>query len=240
MLPATRAPVRPRVLLPESTTALPLEDEVRSLLERRRGGLVQVLGGPGSGKTTALRHLAAVLAPDDSVVLLDGAPAAGFETPDHTLTVYAGEERLEGRATLAVYRLAPWSEDEWIEYLLARHPHRCASVIGRLRAAADVASVPRVPELWTAVLDRLAADEGIRSAREALEAVLRYELPNQAVRLAVRAVCLDCVHRRGSPSVPEVAELRRHGCSARLLSLSRHEVVRLLVAAEQVVADLLS
>jgi uncharacterized protein YjbI with pentapeptide repeats len=240
MFPSTRAPVRPRVLLPQSTVALPLEDEVRSLLERRRGGLVQVLGGPGSGKTTALCHLAGVLGPDDPVVLLDGAPSAGFETSEHTLTIYASEERLDGRATVAVYHLAPWSEDEWIEYLLARHPHRCASVIGRLREAGDVGILPRVPELWAAVLDRLAADEGIRSVRKALEVILGRELPTSGQRLAVRSLCLRRVHNHGSLSAADAAEMRRHGCSNRLVALARHEIVRLFLASEQVAADLLS
>lgn len=241
MLPGQRAAVRPRVLLPESTTALPLEDEVRALLERRRGGLVQVLGGPGSGKTTALRHLAAVLSPLDPVVLLDGAPAAGFEAPEHTLTVYASVERLEGRAALAVYRLAPWQQDEWIEYLLARHPSRCASVVRRLReASSDAARLPRVPELWSVVLDRLAEDESIGSVREALASVLQQELSNPDVKRVARLACLHCVQGGGPVAPLDVAELWGYGCGDRLLNLLRHEAVQILLAAEKVAADLLA
>ena len=58
-----RAAVRPRVISPETGEAIRLEDEIGPMIEEGRGGLVVILGGPGSGKTTALRHLDAILPP---------------------------------------------------------------------------------------------------------------------------------------------------------------------------------
>ena len=54
MIQPERAPVRPRILAPESGAALPLEEEIIRLLEEPTAGLIQLVGPPGSGNTTAL------------------------------------------------------------------------------------------------------------------------------------------------------------------------------------------
>src|SRR5258708_6152811 len=71
MLEPGRAPVRPRVISPNTGETLLLEDEILSLLERGETGIVWLTGGPGSGKTTALAHLAAVLPASADVKFCD-------------------------------------------------------------------------------------------------------------------------------------------------------------------------
>jgi Mg-chelatase subunit ChlI len=66
MIELVRAPVKPRVLL-AGRDALPLEDEILSLLQAGKTGEVRLVGEAGSGKTTALQHLAAVLPPEAAV-----------------------------------------------------------------------------------------------------------------------------------------------------------------------------
>jgi hypothetical protein len=61
--PAEQVLIRPRVISPETGEAIPLADEVGRLMQDSRSGLVGLVGEPGSGKTMALRHLAAVLPP---------------------------------------------------------------------------------------------------------------------------------------------------------------------------------
>jgi ABC-type bacteriocin/lantibiotic exporter with double-glycine peptidase domain len=70
MIQPHRAPVTPRALLPETGAVLPLEEAVSSLA-RRSDGAIEIVGGPGSGKTTALAHLASVTPATQGVVFLD-------------------------------------------------------------------------------------------------------------------------------------------------------------------------
>src|SRR4051812_2008730 len=124
MLLPERAPVRPRVLTPGSGTALPLEDEVQALAAAGTRGVVHMIGSIGSGKTTALRHLAAVLPPSTPVrVAAESETDAGHGTD--CLVVRAASSPAAGPGVVN-YRLAPWGTDDLIEYLLVVHRDRCA------------------------------------------------------------------------------------------------------------------
>ncbi len=105
-LTAERARVRPRVISPETSEAIPLEDEIGTMIQAGRCGVFVIAGGPGSGKTTALRHLAAILPPwaNDHVRLVDqhdvpegpDAPAADWET------LKAAAVNATGQATMRI------------------------------------------------------------------------------------------------------------------------------------------
>src|ERR1044071_5084864 len=130
MIASQIAPVRPRVSLPTGGD-LPLDDEVRRFVDSGAAGVIAIYGPPGSGKTTALAHLAATI--PAGVTLVDADQARLMHVADRAvLFVYAAEAPLHIRH-LATYRLSPWSEDELIEYLLARHHEKCASVMKRIR-----------------------------------------------------------------------------------------------------------
>ena len=58
MLRPVQAPVRPRIVSPATGESLPLEDEVQVWLDKGGPYCLQIVGGPGSGKSTALAHLA--------------------------------------------------------------------------------------------------------------------------------------------------------------------------------------
>ena len=70
MIQPKRALVRPRVQLDGGAIAL-LEEEVGALVQECASGTVAILGSPGSGKTTALEHLAVVLPADGWCVFID-------------------------------------------------------------------------------------------------------------------------------------------------------------------------
>jgi energy-coupling factor transporter ATP-binding protein EcfA2 len=154
MIEPQRAPVRPRVVTPASGEVMPLDDEIASLVDRDVNGLVSVIGPDGSGKSTALRHLAAVLESAGGVTLLDEpGPETLRKIMDQGLVVYTCHAAHS--LTHAVhYCLAPWGEDDLIEYLLAAHHDRCGAILDRLKAGNDVRLAGGNPELLRIVLDQ--------------------------------------------------------------------------------------
>src|SRR5437870_3330244 len=108
MIEPQRAAVRPRASA--NGEALLLEEEVRCLLDAGTRGVVALRGPTGSGKTTALQHLAAVLPPDAPVALLDGWRDASCWAPraDHLViyAVTAPEQATLAPEDLASYQIA--------------------------------------------------------------------------------------------------------------------------------------
>jgi uncharacterized protein YjbI with pentapeptide repeats len=245
------APVTPRACAAPDGEPLPLHDHVRRLLSRRAKGLVNVFGPRGSGKSTALRHLAAVLPPDADVVLLDdksiwfaGAAAHAWVTgaaSGNCLVVFASRSRTD-HAHLAAFRMAPWTADDAIEYLLATYPDRCPSVMARVKdALADAATATRsIPELWRIVLDQMIASDAVATPVEALRHFLASRLGDDEVRQRTTDYCLMQAltgHLPGNeidPDPPSWFE-RADPLLARLIG---YFPVQVLLAAQRIVWDL--
>lgn len=198
-LPRSPAAVRPRVILPDTGDAVPLEDEVQEHLECGNRGAIKVFGDWGSGKSTALEHVGAVFADEAGRGLLqlvdepiDLSDVKALHASGAALVLYSGRWHLDGLRPLARYRLAPWGDDDVLEYLLARHPHQCRTIVQRLRGFRDRALIGGVPELWAMVLDGLAADESPRSITDALrsaaELLLNDKQQLRAGELSLQAI----------------------------------------------------
>lgn len=178
-----RAPVRPRIVRPGSALPLLLEDEVRDLLDAGAPVHVELVGPQGSGKTTALRHLAATFEGHPGLRLVDGECVV--QSGSGTVTVTA---RCRASKHIVTYRLQPWQQDDVIEYLLARHPADIARVLAVWQTGPPH-DLQRSPGVCRTVLDRIAADPTISCPRAALAIWLPAELGAQlddAVRFAVR------------------------------------------------------
>jgi uncharacterized protein YjbI with pentapeptide repeats len=251
MIVPQRAPVRPRIVSQESGEAFPLEDEVRRLLDSGARGVVAVLGEPGAGKTAALAHLAAVLPAEERIVLVDESDLPGPEArPPVCIVVYAAQWSQDPRAH-AGYWLAPWGTDECIEFLLANHRDRCASVMARLLPM-DRTLCRGLPELWRAVLEQFARDETIRDIPAALRAAAAEWLTDADYRARVCRACLAVlVSPQPVGNQPETADPRAHlfelvsasagpptdgaPCGVGLRGLVRHRPVQILVAADLII-----
>jgi energy-coupling factor transporter ATP-binding protein EcfA2 len=241
MVEPRRAPVRPRVLSPVTGDPLLLEDELRALLESSACGTVYLMGPPGSGKTTALLHLAAVLPPDSRAALADASDTLSWEhlaPQGKNLLIVAAKK--EGVAPLHVagYKLAPWGEDECLEYLLAVHRESCASVMARLRAVTSTNWVG-IPEVWRVVLDEMAADESLPGVREAVRRFLYREMGNDAVAKRAQAVCFNMIVQANQVLRVQEKQFVRCGCSERVVRLLRHSTVQFALTVDFILAGLI-
>lgn len=175
-----KAAVRPRAFAPHCGEPLPLEDLVLAFLEERQraladaGTIIQIEGGAGAGKSTALAHLAAVLPGAAGMAFLDG------ESPEiaicrklrrETVILVSGDE--DSGDVDASFELAPWTADDLLEYLLAAHPRECGALLTRIRQAGDDGPLQGNPELWRTALEELAAEPALPGVRAALEQAVK-------------------------------------------------------------------
>jgi uncharacterized protein YjbI with pentapeptide repeats/energy-coupling factor transporter ATP-binding protein EcfA2 len=234
IVPAS-ALVRPRVLSLEGGSFC-LEEEVYPFAKSGERGAIRIDGPTGSGKTTALRHLLASLPPELGVQVVDGPEPLDLD--DHPgLIVYAADAPVSPKH-LATFFLAPWGDDELIEYLLGVASTRCGSVMARLKAADDRSLAEGNPELWRIVLDRMIADDSISGVRQGLRRELAGKLRDEVLLKRVGDYCLWKLHVL-DPSTPKADELvERLSRLQPLHRLIRHRAVQLVIAADRIVADL--
>jgi uncharacterized protein YjbI with pentapeptide repeats/energy-coupling factor transporter ATP-binding protein EcfA2 len=231
MIQPQRAPVTPRVLSPDTGDVIPLEEAILALVVESQG-VIEIVGGPGSGKTTALGHLAAVLPPDPPVLLLDDAdPVRAARESAQRTVVYTATTPHLSIAAKSLY-LASWTEDELIEYLLAVHPDRCGSVMGRLSGAEYRRRLSGVPQLWRIVLDEMARGADVVDIQDALRRGWQSHVPDDATEELAAAYSLAAVLGDASRAATSVAELTRLGRGEPLIGLLRHRVMTVLLAAD--------
>jgi uncharacterized protein YjbI with pentapeptide repeats len=225
------------VFIPGSGEALPLVAEIQALVAAGARGVVYLIGPIGSGKTTALQHLAALLPADGPVALLDDSKMAYGDLGGAARILVRAASSPGIGPTIAVHRLAPWDTDDLIEYLLAVHREKCASVMVRLHGA-DRDLLGGVPELWRIVLDQLANDPSILDARGALSRYLQIHLSDPDRLERARGACLTAL-TTGSAGLDLSAEIIGEAqLPPTIAHYLRHPQVQLLLAAQRAVADL--
>ena len=167
--------VRPRIIGADGERRL-LEDLIEHRLSHGGGGgVVVIIAGPaGSGKTTALRHIQAWLdlRPEwrgrcrfvDTTGSLSWRQSGTQNEQPSELTIAAA--RVTSVDSSQRLSLAGWGRDEIIEYVLARHPAECSSIMSRTY---DESLCEGLPLLLTIAIDQLAADASLPNISRALE-----------------------------------------------------------------------
>jgi uncharacterized protein YjbI with pentapeptide repeats len=223
------------VISPETGDPITLDQAVRSFIESHPRGAVEIVGARQTGKTTALEHLAAELHLADDVVLLDEPDAGDVRSRiPYTLVIFTSCTRRD-RLADASFVLAPWTDDDIIEYLLAVHPARCRSVMQRIRNDPFRSAVVGEPHLWHVILDEMAWDDSLSGIREALRSGVRRSVGESESPARVREFCLATFRHDEDVDWAGLQSLIAEDGNHTLLGLVRHRAVRLLLAAEEVV-----
>jgi uncharacterized protein YjbI with pentapeptide repeats len=231
-----RARVRPRVISTVTGDCLLLQDEVAELMARRPRGSIRLVGAAGAGKTTALRHLADFLLGSDTTFL--DCPDANtlFSAAFSGWVVFTTARSDADLPFTDSYDLAPWRDDEWIEYLLEAHKERCRSVLTRVWSDEGRDLLEGNPLLCRIVLDQLAARDVIPSVRAALLHYVEEHFPDPVNRSTVQEAALEYL----LGSQPEPAGLFRvqESGAEELVALLRFRALQLVLAADRIAADI--
>lgn len=224
-----RAPVVPRAKIPNTGASLPLESCILPILRSGSSGAIYIDALPGEGKTTAMQHLAAVLPADWSFTLSDGPidPRAFDQPKPHVIISTHRAPQWEVRE-LCAFLLAPWTEDDCMEYLATRHRAHLPRVLEMIKRLNIVARLDGSPKLLTMVIDDLANDPSITTLTEALRRKASVLYPPEPLRtqLAIQYARVIFIERQSGAAWLDASE------PARLLQ--RYRTLQLLLAADRV------
>lgn len=234
--------VAPRVARFGSEAAVPLQHAVEETYRRAGRGVIALVGGPGSGKSTAIQFLAREMGRIPNIRFFDEPMRLRVKLAATTdVVVYTRSERYADLEHLAVLRLKPWDQDDLIEFVLAAHKTDCAPLMERIKQLPDAEKIAGQPELWRLIIAALAADEHARNARELLRLHMKASAPSERRR---RRLALACLRRllfsertNVSIDLPADRAARERPMTPQLawLKLSRHPWVRRILAAEALI-----
>ncbi len=245
MVEPRRAAVRPRVK--RDGEVVLLEEEVRTRLESCPRGFIVLGGSAGSGKSTALAHLAHVFACDARLSLVDGVNESDAE---HWYRLSAVRLVIcamppcapsEMQVIPDTWWLAPWTNDDLIEYVLSAHRACSGRVLQRFQADPARLRLAGVPQLCRQVLDQFAADGDDLDIQTALRRSVEASLTSIDALAACRLWCFVVV-RHPNPNYKEwlLGLDRCEGTTRQTCALARHEFVQQLLAADHIASELRS
>jgi len=221
------APVRPRVYSLETGDTRPLDAVVAELLEQREYPIIHLRGGAGTGKTVALAHLAAMPWLGQPIEFVDDASGvAGFH---RVICASRGQLQYAGVSLC----LAPWTRDEWIEYLLAVRPDHCAAALGCMEADPDTKALAGNPALCSLVLDALVADAPLSTVRAVIERELDVALRSRKERRLAGVFCLSILRGKTAEAEGPLLKLARSDEDYRRFRPLRHPFVQKIMAGER-------
>lgn len=227
-----KAIVRPRVSSRLAGDARLLEDVIAELIDDSANDVIWIVGGPGSGKSTALAHLAACFTGDERLAFLDEPLQVQVNALSEGRIVIATSDSVPQDAEL-ILRLQPWGMDELVEYLFTVDRASCNSVIGRLGLSGKLRWWPQVACI---VLQQFLQDASLTDPGAALILELRDQLSSQEQREAAAKFCLAALIS-GTERILEAAkEVAQAGCSGDVFKFLQHREFQHQVLTEHIVS----
>jgi len=197
-----RAIVVPRAFHNDSSARVSVDQLVLDLFKSRQTGLVFLTAPTGGGKTTALRHVRAVIAASDSpqvpIRLFEVGQVESARTAASTCLAVLAVRTVRGAALthqlaallrcsptqeMEILDLCPWNDDDCLEYLAVVHRPQCASVMKRLATDGGMDLLNGSPQHITLVMDRMAGDPLLGTAGALRKFVLDLKLPKELADL---------------------------------------------------------
>ena len=164
--------VAPRVCSPNTGDVIRLTDQIELLLGQENQVRIRL---DGEGADQAICHLSASMPNQVSSgkLYLDAGDSLSLLEGDPVVSIYANPTRASLSTSAHVddgyfdmnLRLENWQRDDFIEYLLAKHPQACSSVMARLEDA-NLRFATGSPAIWQLILDRMAASEAKSNIEE--------------------------------------------------------------------------
>ena len=142
----------------------------------------------GEGKSTTIEHLRGCFAELPGIRFLDdGQPIDQLK--DWELLVYTSPTFVSGSIEL---RLAKWTRDDCIEYLMSKSPTRCKSVMSRLMESKDLWLASGSPRVISRALNLMIEHDDICSMESAIAAHFEsYPFKRNRHRTKVVNKCLE-------------------------------------------------
>ena len=117
--------MRPHCVSADTGEFLLLEDAIANWMDANHHGIIQIVGRLGSGKSTAIRHLSVVNPPHTRLHYFDPGDRAEVESfAEVGFAITTIRAVAESEVAHCQLSLTAWSEDDWIEYLLASSPQK--------------------------------------------------------------------------------------------------------------------
>src|SRR5687768_11795543 len=107
--------VRPRVFSSQTGEVLLLEDGVAAHLAAGDRGVVEIIGRPLMGKSTAIEYLDQVFADETGLMFVDAHAQLQTRRVSPCRITISTKSSEFGTPSLGRYQLAPWGQDQWIE-----------------------------------------------------------------------------------------------------------------------------
>ena len=231
MAQSFEAPVQPRAYSPISHDSLPLVDLILDLADSK----IRTVRIVGRGIKTALAYLGKELKDYANIRVL-GPDEEAESNHLWDVTVFASYSKVKCKADLEL-KLASWGRDEAIEYLMAKSPEKCKSVMTRLLKADDLWIANGSPRITSIVLDQMIQSETLNSVEQAVLAHFNTLDLKDEQRSAISYLCIENLFSDDKAGIA-LCDLAPHLISHATVKILSNEPVRYAIVTERIVRAL--